>query len=270
MSEPPPAPKSVPVEPAQPKVASAAAPAAAAPAPPPAPPPKPAPTPAQPPAAAPTPTAPAAPTPTAPAAPTPTSPAAPAPASDSAIHAGIQTWRPRLVVKGVGLKRTIALIRGRNRIGNAEEAEVSIPHESVAERHADICFDGERWTLLDMGSHQGSNVDGAAVRDEARALRHNSLIAVGAARAVFLCEDPKHASADRRAEQRALGLLTKHGDLHQSDVRELRERCGDGSMAEVVLRDTGVSAEQWAAATREARERTSLLGRILRLFGIGR
>ena len=178
-----------------------------------------------------------------------------------------------MFVKGGGLKRMIELTQERSAIGRAETAEVLIPHESVSERHAEVCFDGEGWTLQDCNSTNGTVIDGELVRGESRTLRRNTLIAVGALRMVFLCDDRATAAEDMRVEERALRALVRVRLLSKVDANEIQACMREGgatTIAEIVLRDTTVSAADWATALMTARKPRSLMSRLLNLFGLGR
>ena len=115
-------------------------------------------------------------------------------------------------------------------------------------------------------------VDGQAVTHAPVDLLRNSLISVGALRVVFLSADPRAAARGDREEQRALDLLAKSGQLDAHTVREIRRMVrdeGGQSVAEVVLRDTPVTATDWASAVAGARARPSLLRRLLRILSLG-
>ena len=176
---------------------------------------------------------------------------------------------PRLFVKGEGLKRPVRLMKPANEVGRAESADVLLPHESVSEQHAQICFDGKAWTLLDHGSTNGTIVDGTHLRGDRQEIRRNSLIGIGALQMIFLCLQQETAASDHRDEDRALQLLTNSGRLDKTtanDIRKMARLDSNQSIAEIVLRDTALSASDWAEAVATARNNVSLLDRILRLF----
>jgi pSer/pThr/pTyr-binding forkhead associated (FHA) protein len=157
-------------------------------------------------------------------------------------------------------------------LGRADGADVRLDHPSVSERHAELRFDGSRWSLLDCGSSNGTVVDGQAVTTAPAALDRNSLICVGALRMVFLCAPPRRAARGDRDEERALDQLARAGRLDAQTTREIlrlvRSESGQ-SIAEIVLRDTPVSATDWASAVAGARARPSLLRRLLRILSFG-
>lgn len=54
---------------------------------------------------------------------------------------------------------------GRLRIGRAADCDLVLDHPSVSRAHAELSYDGQRWQLRDLGSKNGSYVDGIAVED---------------------------------------------------------------------------------------------------------
>lgn len=74
---------------------------------------------------------------------------------------------PRVVLRGVGGQhhgRSFTLARPRL-IGSASDADIRIDDPAFAERHARIELLGEHVVLRDIGSAEGSLVNGEAVRD---------------------------------------------------------------------------------------------------------
>lgn len=189
------------------------------------------------------------------------------------LEARLHQSQPRLFVKGEGIKRSIRLLKTLNRVGRAETCDVLLPHESVSEQHAELHFDGDSWQLVDCGSTNGTFVDGEQIRSASCPVRRNSLIGLGALQVVFLCVDRNGDGASKRDEERALRLLCSIGRLDRSSADDIRRMAGaeaSQSIAEIVLRDTPIRPSEWTGAVREAERSPSLLGRILRLFGIGR
>jgi hypothetical protein len=73
---------------------------------------------------------------------------------------------------------SVALARSVVRLGRALDNDVAIEHESVSRHHAEIRRAGGEYTLVDLGSTNGSRVEGELVRR--RALRSGETIHVGA------------------------------------------------------------------------------------------
>jgi hypothetical protein len=80
----------------------------------------------------------------------------------SALGADLEAaWaRPRLPV--LGLPATSAT---RMRIGRAPNCDCVVPEDCVSRKHAQLWRDGERWYLRDLGSRNGTRVNGVRVMD---------------------------------------------------------------------------------------------------------
>lgn len=81
--------------------------------------------------------------------------------------AGSGQGDPRVVLRGVGGKyhgRSIALLRPCL-VGRGRDAGIRIDDPLVGERHAQLELQGDRVLLKDLGSADGSWVNGVAVRD---------------------------------------------------------------------------------------------------------
>jgi len=63
-----------------------------------------------------------------------------------------------------GSGRSYQLIRGSNIIGRGQDAAFRLPDTAVSRRHVDIYFDGAIAVMHDLGSTNGTTVNGAAVR----------------------------------------------------------------------------------------------------------
>jgi hypothetical protein len=255
-------------------------PAPASPPPPPPPPPRPAPV------AAPRPAAPAAAPAVSPAAasvPTPPRPAPAAaperpktvmvsaqelgtgPAMTPDLEAKLHQTMPRLLVKSGSLKRRVRLMRACTKVGRAETADVLLPNESVSEQHAELHFDGQQWHLQDLGSTNGSVVDGGLLRGQKVPIHRNSLLGFGSLRAIFVCNHPQVAD-DRRLEERALRSLAQSGRLPRELVGQVLDALradSSQSIPEIVLLETAIEPAEWATAVATASTQRSPLAGLL-------
>jgi len=57
------------------------------------------------------------------------------------------------------------VVRSRLVIGSRPECDVPLPYTGVAQRHAEVLFDGERLRVADLGSRKGLQVSGRRVRE---------------------------------------------------------------------------------------------------------
>ena len=64
-----------------------------------------------------------------------------------------------------GSGRTFRLQRGSNLLGRGQDAAFRLPDTGVSRQHADIHFDGRDAVLTDLGSTNGTTVNGGPVQD---------------------------------------------------------------------------------------------------------
>jgi hypothetical protein len=96
----------------------------------------------------------------------------------------------------------------RLRIGRGQDCDVVIDHPSVSRTHAEIHHDGTSWRLRDLGSKNGSHVDGVAIQDRplpaACWLRLGDIFCEFALFDRAQAEDIRHRQTERRALSAAL------------------------------------------------------------------
>ena len=63
-----------------------------------------------------------------------------------------------------GSGRSYQLQRGSNVIGRGQDASFRLADTSVSRRHVDIYFDGQSAVLHDLGSTNGTTVNGSSVQ----------------------------------------------------------------------------------------------------------
>lgn len=98
---------------------------------------------------------------------------------------------------------------GRLRIGRADDCGLVLAHPSVSRAHAELEDGGQAWLLRDLGSKNGSFVDGAPV-DSAR-LQGSCWLRFGDVHCEFAVLDPAALDADasrRQERQRAATAYT--------------------------------------------------------------
>ena len=101
---------------------------------------------------------------------------------------------PRIVLRGVGGRyhgRSFTLERPRL-VGRSADADIRLEDPNVAERHARLELHGERVQLRDLGSAEGSLVNGQPVRD---ALLRPGDQVVFDAHHRFVVESPGHVTS---------------------------------------------------------------------------
>ncbi len=75
------------------------------------------------------------------------------------------------------------LRHGSNVIGRGSESDLQLLDQGVSRRHVDVQFDGSRATVYDLGSTNGTTVNGHEIGSHV--LRHGDVLRVGHTRLVF-------------------------------------------------------------------------------------
>jgi len=95
--------------------------------------------------------------------------------------------QPMVGLKGVllvdGASRRYELHPGSNFIGRGSDSDLQLLDQGVSRRHLDIQFDGSFATAYDLGSTNGTNVNGHDIKSQL--LRHGDVVRVGHTRLVF-------------------------------------------------------------------------------------
>lgn len=87
-----------------------------------------------------------------------------------------------------GAERAYDLRIGSNVIGRGQDADLRLPDTGVSRRHADIRFDGQAALLHDMGSTNGTTVNGQQV--QSWQLQHGDVIRLGHSTLVYRQDYP--------------------------------------------------------------------------------
>lgn len=85
-------------------------------------------------------------------------------AADSAAGRSRATSGVTLVLED-GSGRTYRLGRGSNLLGRGQDADFRLPDTGVSRQHVDIHYDGAQAVLSDLGSTNGTTVNGGPVQD---------------------------------------------------------------------------------------------------------
>ncbi|MFF5989663.1 FHA domain-containing protein, partial [Prauserella flavalba] len=82
-----------------------------------------------------------------------------------------------------GSNRTYSLKQGGNVVGRGQDADFRLPDTGVSRRHLEITWDGQSATLADIGSTNGTTVNGTPV--QTWQLADGDVIRVGHSSLVF-------------------------------------------------------------------------------------
>ncbi len=92
-----------------------------------------------------------------------------------------RAYRAQLVVDGT--PRSLELKPGSNLIGRGSDADLQLLDQGVSRRHADVHLADGQVSVYDLGSTNGTSVNGHAVQSQQ--LQHGDVIRVGHTRLVF-------------------------------------------------------------------------------------
>lgn len=111
---------------------------------------------------------------------------------DSVNVKGQVSWTP---VLDIGGKRH-PITKGRTVIGRGSDADITIDDPGTSRKHVEILWDGERAQARDLGSTNGSTLDGSPFSQVA--LSPDSVVQIGRTRIVFrvLAQSSAPASPD--------------------------------------------------------------------------
>ncbi len=98
---------------------------------------------------------------------------------DSGNHAGKVSWNPVVEVNGT----RHPLTRDRTIIGRGSEADITVDDTSISRKHVEILWDGTRAQVNDLGSTNGSLLNGQKVHKAL--LPPDSVIDIGRTHIVF-------------------------------------------------------------------------------------
>lgn len=106
-----------------------------------------------------------------------------APAEHFAAPPGAAQFTLHGVLVVDGSNRRFELRHGGNLIGRGAEADLQLLDQGVSRRHLEIQYDGNSATAYDLGSTNGTTVNGHDVKSQL--LRHGDVIRVGHTRLVY-------------------------------------------------------------------------------------
>lgn len=91
-------------------------------------------------------------------------------------HVEVVPGPPVVWARLMGEDETVDVGRNRSVIGRAPECDVVIDHDDISRRHALIYREGGQTWIKDLGSANGTILDGTRVGDEAVAIQEGSVV----------------------------------------------------------------------------------------------
>lgn len=90
----------------------------------------------------------------------------------------------------------------RMSLGRADDNQLVLADDSVSSHHGEVSFDGATWIFSDLGSTNGTKINGARV--EALQLEHGGSFTLGDVECVFIGDEVAPAAAPARAASRTV------------------------------------------------------------------
>jgi pSer/pThr/pTyr-binding forkhead associated (FHA) protein len=90
----------------------------------------------------------------------------------------------------------------RMSLGRADDNQLVLTDDSVSSHHGEVSFDGAAWIFSDLGSTNGTKINGARV--EALQLEHGGSFTLGDVECVFIVDEEAPAAAPARAASRTV------------------------------------------------------------------
>lgn len=122
---------------------------------------------------------------------------------DSSAVKGVVAWSPVLDING----KRYPLVKSRTVVGRGSDADVTVDDTGTSRRHVEILWDGSRAQVRDLGSTNGSQLNGSPVTQAV--LEPDSVITIGRTRIVFRVL-AQAASVDQFAERRVDDPTQRH------------------------------------------------------------
>ncbi len=139
------------------------------------------------------------------------------------------------LVSGDGHEASLALDKDELNIGRADGSDVHIADHTVSRKHALLCKTPEGYLLKDLGSHNGSYVNGTRITEHL--LEHNDQIRIGASTLTFIDEsaapapEPEPTPSLEEPEDQVEEEILKGGPLQEeASDRDLLVSIKSGSV----------------------------------------
>jgi hypothetical protein len=121
---------------------------------------------------------------------------------DSTSVSGTVAWTPVVDING----QRHQLVKSRTVIGRGSDADITIDDTGTSRRHVEVIWDGTRAQVRDLGSTNGSQLNGAPVKQAI--LEPDSVITIGRTRIIFRVV--AQAGADQTEARRADNSAQRH------------------------------------------------------------
>jgi hypothetical protein len=122
---------------------------------------------------------------------------------DSSTIKGNVTWTPVVEING----KRYPLVKSHTVIGRGSDADITVDDSGTSRRHVEILWDGSRAQVRDLGSTNGSQLDGSPVKQAI--LEPDSVVTIGRTRIIFRVL-AQASSEEPASERRSDGARDRH------------------------------------------------------------
>ena len=174
-----------------------------------------------------------------------------------AMLAAFKAARPRLTISNEAIRTIQDIDKANFLVGrDAESAQLVIEHKAVSTAHAAITFEDKRFYLEDLGSSNGTFLNGDRLPPNQKVeLKPESHVRFGSIDALFVTDaDAEGRPSEERRYLNAIEVLIADGDVPASQrdeaIREARDT--NRHAGEVLLNQGMISVGTWITAWRKA------------------
>ncbi len=163
--------------------------------------------------------------------------------------------QPRLVMATKERRAVFELAKPEVIVGRDPASDVVIDHGTVSKRHAEVRLLDGTFYVRDLGTVNGTFVEGSAVIGAAAPLKTNQTVRFGTVSCLFLTRPPEGTeAAEEQAAQQVARLLVSRGAVPPGQMESLQSmvRSSGRSLAELAVTAGVVEPEAWSKLRAQA------------------
>ena len=163
--------------------------------------------------------------------------------------------QPRLVLASKEKRAVFELAKPEVTVGREAGCDVVIDQGTVSKKHAEIRLLDGTFFVRDLGSQNGTFVDGNAVAGPAAPLRSNQAVRFGTVSCLFLTRPPEGSEAqEEQAAAQVARLLVSRGAVPPGQMESLQAmvRTSGRSLPELAVTAGVVEPEAWSKLRAQA------------------
>jgi pSer/pThr/pTyr-binding forkhead associated (FHA) protein len=176
-------------------------------------------------------------------------------ASPLANLARLKHAQPRLVLATKERRAVLEISKTEATVGRDPQSDVVIDHGTVSKRHAEIRLIDGTFFVRDLGTVNGTFVDGNPVLGMASPLKSNQAVRFGTASCLFLTRPAEGTEAqEEQAAQQVARLLVTRGVVPPGQMESLQAmvRTSGRALAELTVTAGLVEPEAWSKLRAQA------------------